>query len=183
MLWGNNIQMGGGVTTLVERLRRIRISAVSPKKLVAATVEDGEHVTIRCGSTVPGPGDETVVAREVVAVIARLKSGYDEAFKKIMADHVVQQPPSRGRRERLTKRQEALAEAYDTIALVTTSPRRFVKARIQGTGALEVKLRPGAIGRLDLSNGQLFDEINATISDVLQRYHSETMRIQRTVRT
>lgn len=68
------------------------------------------------------------------------------------------------------------AEALREIECVAQSPRQLAKARWRAGSGLEVRIRPGTCGRIDVTEAQLAAEVEHAVNEAMTRYGEAVVR-------
>lgn len=151
----------------VDRMERLTIKVASPDRAVRATytVRDGLAVELAPGAT--AGGDDRALGASVTAAVDGVLRGYHQVVTKLLDEDGVSDPWDKADPKQVDQARAHAAKVAD-ISVSVASGRNVVKAEIAAGGGLAVRIRPGTLRRLDLSDEQLEVELNQAVTDAMR---------------
>ncbi|ADD41464.1 hypothetical protein [Stackebrandtia nassauensis] len=154
--------------TLLDKTRRLAVSATSPKLIVTATADGQGNIRVRFADNGVAGHSEEALAAEITAAVRGAFNGYRKGLTSIMgSDPMAAENPRLRPDGPAAKRRREFVEAAGEVSAQSTSPGRVVQMRWRGIDQIEFRLRPGSVSRLDPVEERLATEVNAVIVSTL----------------
>lgn len=164
--------------TFHDLFEKMTISVTSPDRTVSATYtgRNGLLIAFRPGTL--DRHDETSLAVQIEHALTGVNAGYGNGLEHIRRERGIPPTPTRLRDTNLSRNRHKFEQAAYELKAYATSPMGFVKVRIASNHQVSVRIQPGALQRMEMSEERLATELNTALSEAGRDYGTKRRQLR-----
>ena len=159
-------RMANDPDTFIGRMNRMTINGTSADRTVTVTYTIADGYRFELDKNRIAKHTEESLAGAIKAAVRGVNTGYAKGVLTGGGEPLPVEPADPGQRRRLRR----IAAARAEVVVRQTSPRGYVKVKLHGPSGIDVRIRPGTLGRLDIGSTELAAETTAAWNAALDAY-------------
>jgi len=168
-------------TTFHDFLERMKVNVTSPDRTVSAGYSGRGGITVSFRQGAFTRHDEASLVTQIDHALDGVTTGFDSGMSHIYKARGIQPPPTEPTGTRTSRYRQRFRELAYELKSYATSPLGCVKVRISNNHRINVRIAPGTLNRMDMTEERLASELLSALTEASRDYSTKRRDLRDTV--